>query len=66
MEHSFQPGDSLWSDRDTFRAVAPACAKEPLGADTPTETCASFLKTSEKATQQWELERRFRAFESTH
>jgi len=66
MEHSFQPGDSLWSDRDTFKAVAPACAKEPLGADRPTETCATFLKTSEKATQQWGLERRFRAFESSH
>jgi hypothetical protein len=26
--------------------------------------CAAFLKSSERAQQQWELERRFRAWES--
>jgi adenosine deaminase len=66
MEHSFQPGDSLWPDRDNFKNVVAACAKEPLGADKPTATCDAFLKASEKATQQWELERRFREFESNH
>ena len=37
------------------------------GCDGPTYTlpqsCSDFLKGSEKARQQWELERRFHAFE---
>ena len=66
MEHSFQAGDSLWQSRDNFKSVVSACAKDPLGADKPTEPCATFLNSSEKATQQWDLERRFRQFESTH
>jgi adenosine deaminase len=36
-----------------------------LGADKPSSGCAAFLKTSEKAQQQWELERRFPEFESS-
>jgi adenosine deaminase len=30
----------------------------------PSAACAGFLKSSEKAAQQWELERRFREFEA--
>jgi hypothetical protein len=30
----------------------------------PSQTCATFLSASEKAAQQWELERRFRIFEA--
>jgi adenosine deaminase len=66
MEHSFQQGESLWQSRDNFKSTAAACAKDPLGADNPSSSCADFLKSSEKAAQQWELERRFRQFESTH
>jgi adenosine deaminase len=66
MEHSFQQGESLWQIRDRFFSVVSACSKDPLGADKPTQPCADFLKSSEKATQQWELERRFLQFESTH
>jgi adenosine deaminase len=64
MEHSFLPGSSLWREPDVFKQPAPECAKDTLGAGTPSGPCASFLATSEKARQQWELERRFRAFES--
>jgi hypothetical protein len=32
--------------------------------DPPNSGCAAFLATSEKATMQWELERRFLVFES--
>jgi adenosine deaminase len=64
MEHSFQQGESLWQIRDRFLGVVSACAKDPLGAEKPTQSCAEFLKSSEKASQQWELERRFREFES--
>ncbi len=64
MEHSFLPGTSLWAAADSFTAPAAACKAQTLGADTPTAACKSFLDGSEKATQQWELERRFRAFEA--
>jgi adenosine deaminase len=64
IEHSFLPGASLWSEPDSFTRAASACSKDTLGGDKPTSVCAAFLKTSERAQQQWELERRFRAFES--
>jgi hypothetical protein len=31
----------------------------------PSAPCAAFLKSSEKAQQQWELERRFRELEAS-
>ena len=64
LEHGFLAGASLWAAEDEFDRVQPACSLDSLGSDVPTAPCASFLKTSEKAQQQWELERRFRAFES--
>jgi adenosine deaminase len=66
IEHSFLPGASLWRDRDGFGHSVSACSGDPLGADKPSSGCAAFLQSSEKARQQWELERRFRAFESSH
>jgi adenosine deaminase len=64
LEHSFLPGVSLWAAPDLFTAPAAPCTAQPLGADKPTAACQAFLDGSEKAAQQWELERRFRAFES--
>jgi adenosine deaminase len=64
LEHSFLPGESLWRAPDNFTVAAPACARDSLGSDKPSSSCAAFLKSSEKAAQQWELERRFRKFES--
>jgi len=63
IEHSFLPGESLWRAPDNFTAVVPACAKDSLGNDKASRSCAAFLESSEKAAQQWELERRFRKFE---
>ncbi|PYU77629.1 MAG: adenosine deaminase, partial [Acidobacteria bacterium] len=64
LEHSFLPGASLWSAPDVFnRAVSP-CSQDSLGTEKPSTNCADFLKSSERAQQQWELERRFSAFES--
>ena len=65
LEHDFLPGASLWSSADTFTLRVTACARDPLGSEKPSATCASFLKSSEKAQQQWELERRFHAFEAS-
>jgi adenosine deaminase len=66
LEHSFLPGASLWRDPDAFARPAAACAQGALGADKPPSACAAFLQSSEKAQQQWELERRFHAFESSN
>src|SRR6267378_3183398 len=64
IEHSFLPGDSLWSVPNTFTRAVPACSHDTLGAEKPSPGCTTFLKGSERAQQQWELERRFHAFEA--
>jgi len=65
LEHSFLPGESLWPKPDDFTRVKAACAGQAPGAASPTAACAALLKSSEKATQQWELEHRFTAFEAS-
>lgn len=64
LEHSFLPGASLWRTPDDFVTIASACAGDVPGHSATTQGCESFLKSSEKAQQQWELEHRFRVFES--
>ena len=67
IEYSFLPGASLWGEkRAGYGSVAEACGSDALGAETPSQACASFIAGSEKAKQQWELEARFTAFEATH
>jgi len=63
-EHDFLPGASLWREPDNFTRPASVCAQDAPGAAKPSATCAAFVKSNEKAQQQWELERRFREFES--
>jgi adenosine deaminase len=65
LEHNFLPGQSLWltpKSGDSFTQPVAACAGQ-LGKDKPTGKCTDFLKGSEKATQQFDLERRFKVFE---
>jgi adenosine deaminase len=64
IEHSFLPGVSLWQQPDKFDRVVPACAGQPLGAANPTPKCLTFLSSSEKAAEQWQLEHRYELFES--
>jgi len=35
-----------------------------FGSEKPSASCSASLKSSERARQQWELERRFHQFES--
>jgi len=63
MEHNFLPGESLWAAPDAFPVPAAPCKTDPLG-DEPSAACKAFLDGSQKAAAQWELERRFRAFEA--
>jgi len=63
MEHNFLPGKSLWAQPDGFESAVPEC-RGTLGAEKPSAACGKFLSMSEKAAAQYELERRFRAFEA--
>jgi adenosine deaminase len=65
LEHSFLAGLSLWQQQDSFTRTVPDCAAQPLGAETPNAKCTAFLRSSDKAAQQWELEHRYKVFEST-
>jgi len=65
VEHSFLPGVSLWNAPDNFGHPVSACSRDQLGVEKPSASCGTFLKSSEKAQQQWELERRFRVFETS-
>src|SRR6202030_2428889 len=56
VAHSFLPGADLWRNPDAFAATAAACMQDAPGAEKPSPICARFLKSSEKARQQWELE----------
>ncbi|QAU23535.1 adenosine deaminase [Dyella sp. M7H15-1] len=58
LSYSFLPGESLWASS--------ACQGISLGAGHPNAACQRLLASSEKATAQWELERRLRAFEQAH
>jgi adenosine deaminase len=64
MEHDFLPGASLWAKPDDFGAPVNACKSETPGGDNPSDNCRQFLDASQKASAQWELERRFRNFEA--
>jgi adenosine deaminase len=65
LEHDFLPGASLWREPDNFTRPVAHCAQDTPGVEKPSAACATFLKSTEKAGQQWELERRFREFEAS-
>jgi adenosine deaminase len=64
MEHNFLPGASLWAVPDAFGEPVGACKGQILGATKPSSACKNFLDANEKSAAQWELERRFREFET--
>ena len=66
MEHSFLPGASLWErvTPEKLETPVPACRGQ-LGLETPAGACATLVHDSEKAQQEWELERRFALFEAS-
>ena len=66
IEHSFLPGASLWEKVTPEKLETPAAAcRGQLGAASPSGACATLVHGNEKAQQEWELERRFHAFESS-
>jgi adenosine deaminase len=64
LEHAFLHGASLWASPDGFGKRVAACAAPIASNSKPVGGCASFLGKSERAAAQWELERRFAAFET--
>jgi len=62
LEHSFLPGASLWTDARKFTPVR-ECAGE-RSTNVPGPACTKFLNGSEKAREEWRLERSFAEFES--
>jgi adenosine deaminase len=54
----------VWATEDDFRTAQGSCRGQILGSEKPSAACKAFLDKSEKATAEWELERRFRAFEA--
>lgn len=64
IAHSFLPGESLWAVQDAFTKTNPACTGTGRpGVGAAADGCLAFLEANEKAAQEWELERRFAAFE---
>jgi adenosine deaminase len=64
LEHTFLPGESLWRDPDVFKQRVSACSQDRVTASETSSACTNFLASSEKARQQWELERRFSEYEA--
>jgi adenosine deaminase len=64
LEHSFIPGESLWATPDKFTRTVAACASQRPGTEKPTVACAAFLAANDKAAAQWQLESRYKIFES--
>jgi adenosine deaminase len=64
LEHSFLPGASLYQHPDDYTHRQAACAAPITATSLPPGPCKAFLEASERATQQYELERRFAAFEA--
>ena len=66
LEHSFLPGQSLWTDTKLVFRIAPACAGNAPETDKTSAACTEFLAANERARQQWKLESEFARFEQKH
>jgi hypothetical protein len=63
LEHSFVPGDSLWTDAKNFRPVR-ACAGST--ATKMSAECQKVLDASGRAQLEWKLEGEFAEFEKKY
>ncbi|MFZ0686766.1 MAG: adenosine deaminase [Terriglobales bacterium] len=65
LEHSFIPGESLWSDgREMKRGEA--CAEDKAWGDRVSAKCEKLMAGSERARVQWKLERALAEFEKKY
>jgi hypothetical protein len=63
LEYSFLKGESLWQSNG-FTVVNNACANDTLGSNSFSIGCSGFLKKSDRARTQWQLESEFAQFEA--
>ena len=63
LEHSFLPGESLWSETKGALRPVIVCAADAAGSGKPSAGCAKFLAANERAREQWKLEAAFAEFE---
>jgi hypothetical protein len=68
LEHSFLPGQSLWTDTKLVFRMTPACAGDAPGTDKekPSAACQQFLTANDRARMQWQLESEFAKFEKKY
>jgi hypothetical protein len=66
LEHSFLPGQSLWTDTKLVFRTNPACVNDAGGGDKPSAACEQFLAANERARMQWKLESEFTKFEKKY
>ena len=65
LEHSFLPGQSLWTNTKLVFRLAPACAGS-AGSEKLSTACEEFLIKNERARNQWKLESEFANFEKKY
>lgn len=66
IAHAFLPGKSLWVKVTPERLTTPVAAcRGQLGDAKPKGACAELVDHSQKAQEEWELERRFHLFEAS-
>lgn len=66
IAHAFLPGKSLWVRYTPERLTTPVAAcRGQLGNAKPAGACAKLVEQSQKAREEWELERRFHLFEAS-
>jgi adenosine deaminase len=63
LQYSFLPGESFWKNA-AMGTRATGCATDKPSAAKPSAVCAALLGASEKAQQEWMLEKAFFQFES--
>ena len=64
LQYNFLPGAALFDDTFSGEISGP-CAGELAADDRLSEDCQAFLDQSEKAALQWDLEKRFAAFDES-
>ena len=63
LTFSFLPGQSIWKDSSKALLTSTCSSDKPASSKT-SASCSHFLDASEKARQQWELEKEFSKFEN--
>ncbi len=66
LEHSFLPGQSLWTETKLVFRKTPACVSDTVGTEKPSAGCEQFLAANERARMQWKLESEFAKFEKKY